>query len=119
MNAITDFISTHNNTQKHPMVTAGLISVHLEVIKGGIVLHAPLCFDGETVAETGLWSYGIDPDDDDAVSDAICDAYRKSYEAWCAQKDEQVRIEKLLGPKIRSRRQGGAHTPCPALWAGR
>ncbi len=114
MNAITDFTA-----QTHPVVTSGLITVHLEVIKGGIVLHAPLCFDGETVAEIGMWSYGIDPDDDDAVSDAITDAYRKSYEAWCARKEEEARITALLGPKFRSRRSSNLHTTCPTLWAGR
>jgi hypothetical protein len=82
---------TDFSTQQHPVVTSGLI----------------------------MWSYGIDPDDDDAVSDAITDAYRKSYDAWCARKEVEARTRAAVGPKFRTRRTGGGHTPCPVTWAGR
>jgi hypothetical protein len=104
-------------TPDHPLIQSGLISVHLEVVAGGISLHGPLSFDGNVVAKTGMWSYGIDPDDDDAVSDAIADAYRSEFDGWCQRKEAERAAN---APSIKRRvKHTGSHTPCPTLWAGR
>lgn len=100
-------------------VRSGLITAQMEIVEGGVSFHAPLCFDEEIVAETGIWSYGIDPDDDDALADALTDAYRSEFEAWCARKQSQqnqLADIKAVGHRVP---QAQVHTPCPALWAGR
>lgn len=95
------------------LVHSGLITARMEVTEVGVVFHAPLSFDEEVVAETGQWSYILDPSDEGAVADALTDTYDKAYDAWCARKAAAAEPEQPKGPRAI------LHTPCPALWAGR
>lgn len=98
-----------------PLVRSGLITAGMEATPEGVIFHAPLLFDGETVAETGSWPHAIDPEDGAAVADALTDTYGALFDGWCAHK--------AAGREAPAARRPAAapqmHTPCPALWAGR
>lgn len=123
--AIGRFLQTHLEEvapEGFPLVRSGLITAQMEVIDGGVTFHGPLSFDEEVIASTGTWSFGIDSNDDDEVSDALTNAYGQCYAAWCERKDaERARKAMLSGrsPQVKRSPQVPMHTPCPSLWAGR
>jgi hypothetical protein len=95
------------------VIRSGLIEAQMEVTDLGVIFHAPLSFDDEIVAETGSWSYVLDPSDEGAVADALTDTYDAAYDDWCARKAAACKPGRSKGPAA------PRHTPCPALWAGR
>lgn len=91
------------------LITANLIDFGENV---GKVISGPLCFDEDVVSEDGVWEVRTGED----VGDALERAYLSEYEDWCARKSKEA---ECAAPVKKSRSFGGAHTPCPALWAGR
>lgn len=101
------------------LVRSGLITANAEFHADRVIFHAPLVFDEEVVCAEGQWEAQVAPGDEAAVADALCDIYTAEFDAWCARKAQ----ERADRPAPRRPRRlypaQAAHTPCPALWAGR
>jgi hypothetical protein len=90
----------------------GLLSARIERLGDRVVVHAPLYFEGEVVRAEGLWVYGADTTNDDA----ICDSYADAFNEW-ARRAEELRAEReLLQPRPRYSLAGGIHQSCRDLW---
>lgn len=101
------------------LVRSGLITAEAEFTDMGVIIHAPLCFDEEIVAETGSWGYLLDPSDEAAIADALTDTYSALHADWCARKDAERAAAAVPATTRRMVSTVPAHTPCPVLWAGR
>lgn len=95
---------------------SGLITAIVEITNAGVTVIAPVCFDEETVVETG--SFFIATQD---VEQALEDVYTDNFDAWCDRKaaERAERAAQQPHPRRRSFSTSNMHTPCPALWAGR
>lgn len=68
------------------LVCSGLIVAEMSLQRNGATFHAPITFDGEVVAKTGSWFHPLDPDDGEAIADALCTTYLDLHDDWCDHK---------------------------------
>lgn len=90
--------------RSHALVCSGLIVAEMSLQQNGITFHAPITFDGETIAETGTWFHRLDTGDGVAISDALCDTYLALHDDWCDHK--------AFNPAPKRKRRHLAMDPC-------
>lgn len=96
------------------LARSGLITATAEETTTALIIRAPLCFDEETVAAEGSWSFPAGTD----VAEALEDVYIAEFAGWCRRKEE-IKASEIAEITRRRAAMPRMHTPCPALWAGR
>jgi len=71
------------------VISAGLITAEMERRDDGVVIFAPIEFDGERVAVRGAWFHDVDPSDNAAIAAALEETLHDLHPIWRARREQE------------------------------